>query len=81
MVWRNKMKFNINYEVGIRLTDYGKEILKKGGLSFPEEKDGWSQWQLWYLMDVFGNYMYLSCDSWDVPFETTIDIPDRSKDS
>ena len=67
------MKFDINDEVKIRLTDYGRKILKskKYLALINEDKNGWSEWQLWLLMDIFGGYLFKS----EIPFEATIDIP------
>lgn len=68
------MKRNINDYVLVRLTDVGKEILRKKGFSLPkEDADGWSKWQLWSLMNTFGEYTQLGKD---VPFETEIEIPE-----
>jgi len=84
-------KFNINDTVKVKLTDYGKECLRKDYDDFlergrrlvedkeyvpfefrlPEEdKEGYSEWQLWVLMEKFGRHT-----GWgfaDLPFETTI---------
>ena len=35
------------------------------------EHGGWSRWQLWSLIECFGQAMYLGCDP---PFETTIHL-------
>jgi hypothetical protein len=78
--------FNVNDKVRVRLTARGREILRQQreelyrgiGKKPPphagpkEDADGWSEWQLWELMDAFGHHVHLGCD---VPFETTIDIP------
>jgi hypothetical protein len=32
-----------------------------------EDAEGWSKWQLWSLMSLFGPCMHMGCD---VPFET-----------
>lgn len=67
------MKFNINHYVRVKLTDYGKEILKKNDLEFlhkPDE-DGFSKWQLWVLMETFGKYTHLG---YELPFGANIEI-------
>ena len=70
------MEFNINHNVRVRLTKRGKEIIDAEGISMPnEDKNGYSEWQLWYLMKIFGQYLYNGCN---VPFETTIQIPDQN---
>ena len=74
------MKFNINHMVRVKLTDKGRaihrenwEILsRKLGYCPPvEDKNGWSTWQMWSLMNHFGEHLF--CGS-EPPFETTIDI-------
>jgi hypothetical protein len=65
------LEFNLNQAVYIRLTDNGRLFLKQkhdqifsgSRLSYeylpPREDDnGWSQWQLWNLMNVFGDQFY-----------------------
>ena len=82
------MKFNINNYVKVKLTDKGREIVKKsrviyraiGGdyseVEITEDSDGWSKWQMWDLMSTFGSHMYNGCIS---PFETEIDIIENEK--
>ena len=79
------MKMNINNHVKVKLTTYGKEILHRQFDEFHEsylsvfrefvlpneDADGWSEWQMWYLMKTFGGYISLGRD---VPFETEIEI-------
>jgi hypothetical protein len=70
---------NINHDVLIRLTDTGREYLRQHdqawrltpGFSSAEAPDGWSRWQLWELMQVFGPALYLGGAP---PFETAIKI-------
>lgn len=76
--------FNINHYVYVQLTDHGREILKKNHVElvaagFPEKyepieetEDGWSKWQLWHLMGVFGESM--QCPGANSPFATTINF-------
>ncbi len=72
------MRFNVNEYVKVRLTDRGREILRQRrtalGLDALEirEDDGWSQWQLWELMSIFGPHIYLG--TYPLPFETDIEI-------
>lgn len=81
------MKFNINFDVRVKLTDLGRTIHKKNhedlfapyGSKFPytppiETLDGWSTWKLWDLMHEFGKHVYNGCKP---PFETEIDIPEN----
>jgi len=81
------MLFNCNHKVKVKLTDYGREILRgqnillnKGlpknvtlNLSIPnEDAKGWSEWQLWVLMERFGCYLKPGGEE---PFEMDIEIP------
>lgn len=78
------MKFNINSEVRVRLTDHGRalhrrawnELNAKCGGKFPfayeppkEDADGWSRWQLWCLIGDFGPHLFMGCQ---MPFEAEI---------
>lgn len=82
----NYKEFNINEYVYVKLTDYGKEILRERRERFNEvliskgiepfttdfikvDEDGFTQFQLWELMNIFGNFMNVSSK---LPFETTI---------
>lgn len=67
-----KRVFNINDYVWVKLTDKGRQIFKdhyKGfpsGLQLPqikEDADGYSEWQLWYLMQIFGEHIAMGCPS------------------
>jgi hypothetical protein len=66
------IRANINDSVRIRLTPYGRQIHRAhweevaklapayGALGYtPMEEDdaGYSKWQIWHLMFVFGKYM------------------------
>jgi hypothetical protein len=66
------MKFNVNNLVRVKLTDHGKKILQNDAINLPkEDKDGWSEWQLWGLMSNFGQYLYNGCE---LPFEINIEF-------
>lgn len=68
------MKFNINSEVKVKLTKYGLGTLANlpGKPSHLEtDTDGWSTWQLWYLMKVFGPFINMGSP---LLFETDIEI-------
>ena len=84
------MKFNVNDKVRVRLTDRGRTIHRNAYESLrrdvpslspyrppTEDQDGWSDWQLWYLMREFGASMFNGCE---VPFQTTIDIVVKASD-
>lgn len=83
------MKFNLNDNVLIKLTDRGRQILKERHDQFvkdfpsisddlkehrPPKEDiqGYSEWQLWVLMETFGPNISIG---FNPPFETTIIIP------
>lgn len=52
------MILNINENVFVRLTDHGRDILRKNGVEVPpEDAKGYSRWQLWCLMQEFGPYI------------------------
>lgn len=68
----SKTNFNINSAVFVRLTDHGRarhranwdEFIDKypplkDKLTYhppKEDAEGWSEWQLWHLMQEFGQY-------------------------
>lgn len=61
------VKINLNDKVRVKLTDHGRAVCQKHWGEPPkEDADGWSTWQLWVLMQEFGQHMYLGCPS---PFE------------
>jgi hypothetical protein len=81
--------FNINYNVKVRLTSFGKELHKKqwedfwnsvGRLhQFPytppeEDENGYYEFQLWSLMREFGEYCSLGKE---MPFDTVILIEEE----
>ena len=54
--------------------EMNKRILKSGGtpltpIELQYDSDGYTEFQLWHLMSIFGEYLFNGCD---VPFETTI---------
>lgn len=73
------MKFNINDNVRVKLTRHGRDILKSnhGDFHIPkkEDADGWSSWQLWILVQEFGDPCRATeANNWELPFETDIEI-------
>ena len=85
---REKMEFNINEKVRVKLTDHGRAVhaddhaafwantrlpLKKCPAYTPpkEDAEGWSEWQLWILMEAFGPHIHMGFPNC---FETTIEI-------
>ena len=65
------MDFNINNKVRVKLTDYGRQALARQHNGLKEDAEGWSEWQLWHLMQELGHLCCLGCQ---VPFETTIQL-------
>lgn len=79
------LDFNLNHHVYVHLTEYGHKALrryhdetdrKRGRVTHyhapKEDKDGYSQWQLWVLMEVFGPMLHGGMN--DQPFFTNIKI-------
>jgi len=69
--WVIILKCNMNVKVYVKLTDKGHSILRDHykNLSFipePNKYDGYSEFQLWELMSIFGNSLYNGCD---IPFQ------------
>lgn len=55
------------------------DCVRRGFPTYPyhppqEDGDGWSEWQLWHLMSLFGPIMSMGSDP---PFEMVIEIPDE----
>jgi len=79
------MLFNIKGYIKVKLTDYGREILKENHeelmamlpkkaqrpFEIKEDKDGWYRDQAWSLLEKFGTHINLEMN---LPFETEIDI-------
>jgi hypothetical protein len=79
------MRFNINDRVRVKLTDLGRKIHRENWEPIvaprayhprDEDKDGWSEWQMWELMNMFGPHL---ANGSPVPFETEIEIVDGLK--
>ncbi len=83
------MDFNINDNVMVKLTGFGRQKLRENHdhlflfispeylekhpyKPVKEDKDGWSKWQLWHLMEELGQYCHLGMN--DQPFNTNIKI-------
>lgn len=80
------MQFNINNYVHIKMTQHGRDIYEKYWTDLmsgykdwqynpkKESVDGWSKWQMWDVMRVFGEHMYNGCV---MPFEANIIIEEK----
>lgn len=65
------MLFNVNDKVLVKLNDYGRSCLIGDGRTLPkEDKNGWSEWQLWCLMEELGPHLMMG----QSPFESDIKI-------
>lgn len=85
---RERFEININEHVRVKLTELGRLMLERQHAEFwtstrrarpaykPPEEDaeGWSDWQLWCLMQNFGQHCGLGLP---LPFETTIQVVAR----
>lgn len=72
------MKFNINDTVRVRLTDYGRAALRGEFKPPKQDEDGWSDWQLWALMQAFGDRVNVG---FPLCFETEIEIVNAPKEA
>ncbi len=67
------MNINLNEYVKVKLTKYGELMYdnymssKKYPISLRFDEQGYSKFQLWDLMNIFGSVMYLGNPN--VPFE------------
>lgn len=72
----NKIRFNLNDNVKVKLNEYGHQIHKQWHADFldllrpeyrmnhpyrppTEDEEGYSSWQLWSLMQIFGPHIEL----------------------
>jgi hypothetical protein len=67
--------FNINHMIRVKLTARGKRLLQMHrpicSATLRVDADGWSEWQLWELMQTFGEHCVMGLEP---PFETTIEF-------
>lgn len=78
------IRFNVNHKVRVKLNDWGRDIFMEHfdryGIECgppAEDAEGWSEHQLWCLMEIFGPHMTIGMK---VPFETEIELlPENSK--
>lgn len=83
------MDFNINDKVRVKLTGLGRQALRQqhdefwASINHPapppytpptEDAEGWSEWQLWSLMEDLGRHCRIG---FNPPFETTIQLVER----
>lgn len=77
------MRVNINDFVRVKLTKRGREIMERWSLDTSGsdartkfvEPSGWTSWQMWELMKVFGPHLAMHEES---PFDSNIiSIPEK----
>jgi hypothetical protein len=73
------LNLNLNDLIQVRLTNRGHEILKYNSLSNnkiyeprKKDKDGWTTFQLWEIMFLFGEEMYLGNENMPIQPEMRI---------
>ena len=59
-------QFNLNDDVKVKLTDHGRDLLAKKRLTRQPDEAGYTKFQLWELMNIFGEHFYNGCS---IPFE------------
>jgi hypothetical protein len=79
-----RLSTNVNYYIWVKLTKEGREIyyehhkdiypmLLRAGYGIPAivEEDGWSKFQMWDFMQIFGSHIHMGICG---PMETQIEI-------
>lgn len=79
--------FNINQEIKVRLTERGRTIMRldweeiysgvKTHYSYsepPVDEDGYTTFQLWDAMKIFGQHFHMGLNGDQLPFETKIKV-------
>lgn len=76
-------KFNLNDYIKVKLTDYGKDIyfqrfdtmeypLLKGQIK-PCDENGFTEFQMWDFINLYGHYIYLGAENVIEDIEIYID--------
>lgn len=73
------VNFNINEKVKIKLTEMGKQILQEQGRKFTIDEEGYTTFQLWDLMSIFGEDIYMGMRLPHIPFEPNIILLDAEE--
>lgn len=67
------VKLNINDTVKVKLTEHGKNLIKRRpeyyNWKLITDENGYSEWQLWHLFQTFEGHLGLG---FTLPFETEI---------
>lgn len=69
------LRFNLNNYVYVRLTPSGEKILAKSGISSKKDGDGYSRFQAWEFMEIFGSAFHLGAEQ-----PSDLDVLFRSDD-
>lgn len=69
-------RHNVNDKIKVKLTEYGKSILEHEVVNtmtmlknlrfddyfpYPEDENGYTEFQLWNFMRLFGSYFHIGC--------------------
>jgi hypothetical protein len=50
---------NLNDYVWVKLTPAGKKVVGEKTFMYNDVGEGWSRWQLWVFMQMFGEHIYM----------------------
>lgn len=70
-------KINLNNTCRVKLTDTGKEIIRKHPGRYEYDENGYFTTELWEIMQLFGKYLFLG--TLNLPFETDFEIVNPKK--
>ena len=69
---QHRASINLNDDVKVKLTDYGRDLLAKKRLTRQPDEAGYIKFQLWELMNIFGSYVCngcsIPCNGCSIPF-------------
>ena len=86
---KKEIRININEPIKVKLTDYGKVIyfqkynevnkylpkFKQRTISFPKvDEDGYSSFQLWDFMEIYGSYFGMGRQEVIKPIEIVYEV-------
>lgn len=71
-------RFNINNNIGVRLTEKGKETLRrKYPVGVEPDENGYYFLQMWEIMGIFGEFLQYPASVKETGLETVIIIKDE----
>lgn len=59
---KREFTINLNDYVLVKLTDRGRAILASAHTAIVEDSEGWSEWQLWVLIEAFEGEIHIGMD-------------------